>query len=179
MDTNRLEAFSDGVFAIAITLLILEVHVPAVPPGQHASLAHQLGRAWPDYVAYAISFVTIGIMWANHHAIFRLIERATHGLIVLNMLLLMSVSFLPFPTKVLGQNLTTADGDQRTAAILFSGTFLVTALLYNALWQTAVWQNRLIKPGQEQAAAQVSRRFNVGPPSYLLAFLLAFWSMPA
>ena len=77
-DTARLEAFSDGVFAIAITLLVLEVRVP----GGSGSLAHKLADAWPSYLGYVVSFVTIGIMWANHHAVFRLIARTTHGLIV-------------------------------------------------------------------------------------------------
>src|SRR5260370_13608306 len=98
VETGRLEAFSDGVFAIAITLLILEVHVG----GQAgASLARQLAHAWPSYTGYVISFVTIGIMWANHHSMFRLIDRSTHGLVVANLLLLLCVSFVPFPTKVL------------------------------------------------------------------------------
>src|SRR5688572_1573782 len=115
METTRLEAFSDGVFAIAITLLIIEVHLPE----GHDSLASRVLETWPAYVAYVISFVTIGIMWANHHGIFQLIARTSHGLVVANLLLLMCVAFIPFPTKVLGEHLTSTGADQRTAALFY------------------------------------------------------------
>jgi uncharacterized membrane protein len=160
------------VFAIAVTLLILDVRVPA----GHGSLAHGLWQAWPGYVGYLISFVTIGIMWANHHSIFRLIDRSTHGLVVVNLLLLLCVAFLPFPTKVLGEHLQGSGADERTAIIFYSGSFFVTAIFYNALWRVASRDNRLIAPGFEGAAAEVSRRFNYGPPSYLLATLVALFS---
>jgi TMEM175 potassium channel family protein len=175
VDTQRLETFSDGVFAIAITLLILEVRAP----DGHGSLAHGLWQAWPDYIGYVLSFIIIGIMWANHHSIFRLIDRTSHGLIVANLLLLMCVAFIPFPTKVLGEHLQSGASDQRTAALFYSGTFFVTALFYNALWRVASRDNRLIAPGFEAAAAEVSRRFNYGPPSYLFATLVAIGSVPA
>jgi uncharacterized membrane protein len=106
--TERLEAFSDGVFAIAITLLILEVQLP----DGSGSLTHRLGEAWPDYMAYVTTFVTIGIMWANHHAIFRLITHAGHGIVVANLFLLLAVSFLPFPAKILGEELGHHGADQ-------------------------------------------------------------------
>ena len=96
--TGRLEAFSDGVFAIAITLLILEIGVPHVPAD--GSLWRALRELWPSYLSYAISFVIIGVMWINHHNLFRDIARVDHYLLVLNLLLLMSISFLPFPTAV-------------------------------------------------------------------------------
>src|SRR5919108_1729971 len=111
-DTARLEAFSDGVFAIAITLLVLEIRLPE----GEGPLWNVLGELWPSYLAYVLSFVTIGIMWANHHAIFRLIARASHGLIVANLFLLMTIAFLPFPTGVLAEHLPHAGIDQRSAA---------------------------------------------------------------
>jgi uncharacterized membrane protein len=175
MDTGRIEAFSDGVFAIAITLLILEVRLPG---DEGRSLARQLADAWPSYLAYVISFVVIGIMWANHHAIFGLVSRASHGLVVANLLLLLCVSFIPFPTKVLGEHLRHAGPDQRTAAAFYSATFCVTAVAFNALWQIAAWRNRLIVPGREDAAAEVTRRYRYGVPTYLAATLAAFWSVP-
>jgi hypothetical protein len=139
VETGRLEAFSDGVFAIAITLLILEVHVS----GQAGtSLAHQLAHAWPSYTGYVISFVTIGIMWANHHSMFRLIDRSTHGLVVANLLLLLCVSFVPFPTKVLAEHLPVAGPDQRTAVTGY----------------------RLIDPGCEEEADKITRAFRYGGP---------------
>lgn len=173
MDTDRLETFSDGVFAIAVTLLILDVRLP---PG--ASLGRRLLDAWPGYLSYAISFVTIGIMWANHHAIFRLMGRATHGLVVANLFLLLCVAFLPFPTKVLGEHLQVTGDDQRVAAVFYSASFTVTAAFYNLLWQTAAWRNRLITAGGEAAAAEVTRRYRYGVPTYLAATLVAVWSVP-
>jgi uncharacterized membrane protein len=173
--TERLEAFSDGVFAIAITLLILEVRLPA---DEGESLGHRLVEAWPGYLAFVISFVTIGIMWANHHAIFRLIGTASHGLVVANLLLLLCVSFVPFPTKVLAEQLRNAGADQQTATFFYSGSFVVTAAFFNLLWQVAAWRNRLIGPGHEQAAAAVTRGYRYGVPTYLMAMLAAIWSAP-
>jgi len=174
VDTGRLEAFSDGVFAIAITLLILDVH-----EGAEGSLARQLAHAWPSYIGYAISFLTIGIMWANHHSIFRLIDRTSHGLIVANLLLLLCVSFVPFPTRVLADHRRAAGPDQRTATLLFTATFVGIAAFYNLLWQTAARGNRLIVPGLEAEAALVTRRYRYGEPGYLLSLVLSFVSVPA
>lgn len=175
MDTGRLETFSDGVFAIAITLLILDVRLPAGP----GSLTRRLGHAWPTYVAYLISFLVIGIMWANHNGIFRLISRSTHGLVVANLMLLMCIAFIPFPTSVLADNLRHAGTDQRTSAVFFNGVFTITAACYNLLWQVAARRNRLIDKGSEAAAAVVTRRFRFGVPSYLAATLVALVSTPA
>lgn len=173
--TQRLEAFSDGVFAIAITLLILEVRLP---PEDSGSLAHRLAEAWPGYVAFLLSFLVIGIMWANHHGIFSLIDRTSHGLVVANLLLLLCVSFLPFPTKVLAEQLRHAGDDQTTAALFYSGSFVVTAFFFNLLWRVAATGNRLVRPGAEAAAAEVTRRYRYGVPSYLAATLAAVWSVP-
>ncbi len=173
MSTARLEAFSDGVFAIAITLLVLDLR-----PHGTGSLTHQLAAAWPAYVAYVISFVTIGIMWANHHGIFQLIDRTTHGLVVANLLLLLCVAFLPFPTKVLGEHLQESGADQHTAAVFYNASFFVTAIFYNLLWQTAAWKHRLIAPERYAAADQVTRRFWAGSPSYLVATIASFFSVP-
>jgi uncharacterized membrane protein len=170
-----LETFSDGVFAIAITLLILDVRVPS----GHGSLTHGLANAWPSYIGYVISFLTIGIMWANHHGIFRLIGRTSHGLVVANLLLLLCIAFIPFPTTVLADHLPTGGHDQHVAAIFYSGVFAVTAVFYNLLWQTAAWRNRLITEGSERAAAAVTRRYWYGVPSYLVAALVAVVSVPA
>src|SRR3954464_2020388 len=141
MDTGRLETFSDGVFAIAITLLILDVRLPE----GHQPLSDKLADTWPAYLAYVISFLIIGIMWANHHAIFRLIDRTSHGLVVANLLLLMCIAFIPFPTSGLAEHLRTGGDDQTTAAIFYSGTFTVTAVFYNLLWRVAATNDRLIK----------------------------------
>ena len=173
--TQRIEAFSDGVFAIAITLLILEVRLPAE---NGDPLSRRLAEAWPGYIAFLLSFLVIGIMWANHHGNFHLIERCTHGLVVANLLLLLCVSFIPFPTKILAEELRHAGADQTTAALFYSGSFVVTALFFNVMWRVAATGNRLIRPGSEAAAAVVTRRYRFGVPSYLAATLAALWSVP-
>src|SRR4029079_13892081 len=108
-ETTRLEAFSDGVFAIAITLLILEIKVPAGPETQEHGLWRALLERWPSYVGYVISFATIGIMWVNHHALFKYISRVDRALLLATLLLLMTVSSLPYPTAVLAEHLPDAD----------------------------------------------------------------------
>lgn len=170
-DTARLEAFSDGVFAIAITLLVLEIRLPE----GHGTLTHRIGDLWPSYLAYVLSFVTIGIMWANHHAIMRLIGRCTHGLIVANLFLLMTISFLPFPTNVLADHLREGGSDQRTGALFYSGTFIVIAIAFQVLWRTAGRNNRLILSGHERAADEITRSYRLGIPMYTASTLLALW----
>ncbi|HEY7295511.1 MAG TPA: TMEM175 family protein, partial [Dehalococcoidia bacterium] len=129
-ETARLEAFSDGVFAIAITLLVLDLKVP--PAGEGAKrLGPALLDEWPAYLAYLGSFLSILIMWVNHHQQFRHIAHVDHGLLLLNGLLLMAVTVVPFPTSVLSEHI--AHRDERAAAVFYSGTFLVTALLWNAV----------------------------------------------
>jgi uncharacterized membrane protein len=171
-DTARLETFSDGVFAIAITLLILEIRLPE----GHGPLTDRIFGLWPSYAAYVLSFVTIGIMWANHHGIFRLIDRTTHGLVVSNLLLLLLIAFIPFPTSVLGEHLEVIDKDSRVAAVFYNGSFLVTAAFYNLLWQVAARGHRLIAKGAEDAADEVTRRFRPGVPMYLVATIVSFFS---
>src|SRR5438270_13814781 len=107
-ETSRIEAFSDGVFAIAITLLILDVHVPTISQGP---LGAALRRQWPTYIAYLISFAFIGIMWVNHHRLFNHIRRSDNGLMFLNLLLLLGVSAVPFPTALLARGQNDISGD--------------------------------------------------------------------
>jgi uncharacterized membrane protein len=178
-DTGRLEAFSDGVIAIAITLLVLEVRVPERKGIETSSaLWRLLGDLWPDYLGYLISFATIGVMWANHHAIFKHITRTDHYLILINLLLLLCIGFLPFPTALMADYL--GHPGERAAVIVYSGWFLVTALAYNRLWWHACHDRRLIDPHARPGAIEaITRRFKLGPPSYLLAFLLSFVSTTA
>ena len=139
-ETARLEAFSDGVFAIAITLLIIEIHVPA---REHAeTLGHELLRIWPSYLGYLTSFLTIGVMWINHHYVFELIARVDRTMLLLNTLLLMMIAFVPFPTAVLAQFIET--GGARPAAVLYGATLTLTAITYFAWWRYASAGRRLI-----------------------------------
>src|SRR4249919_3075461 len=101
--TARLEAFSDGVFAIAITLLILEIKVPGAEELKHTSLTKYLSDQWPKYFAYVFSFLVLGIYWTNHHYLFKLYKRTDHWFNLLNVFFLMTISFLPFPSAILGE----------------------------------------------------------------------------
>jgi uncharacterized membrane protein len=127
MSTTRLEAFSDGVFAIAITLLVLEIHVPG--PGSGESLGHKLLAQWPSYAAFVVSFLTIGIIWINHHAMIRRLRQADHSILVWNLLLLMTVSVLPFTTALMAAYLKESDGESLAAAV-YSGSFLLMGVVF-------------------------------------------------
>jgi len=171
METNRLEAFSDGVFAIAITLLVLEIKVP---PGE--SLGPGLLHLWPSYLAYAISFIVIGAIWINHHAMFKWIVRADQALLLLNTLHLMFIAFLPFPTAVLAEAFHSRSG-QDVATAFYAGTLTTIGILVTAMWWYAALNRDLLDDAvsPEQAKA-IGMRFLIGPTGYGLATILAFVS---
>src|ERR1041385_2768253 len=127
METSRVEAFSDGVFAIAVTLLILAVGIEQ--EFGEGAVKHSLLHLWPAYIAYTISFLTVGIMWVNHHQIFRHFERVDRPLLLLNILLLMCISFTPFPTRVVADHAQNAS-DRTAAAVLYGSTMTVTAICF-------------------------------------------------
>src|SRR5262245_14230706 len=124
METGRVEAFSDGVFAIAITLLILAVGIEQSIAG--GSLRHQLLHLWPAYIAYAVSFLTVGIMWVNHHQVFRHFERVDRPLLLLNILLLMCISFTPFSTRIVADHMENSE-DRQAAALPYGSTMTLTS----------------------------------------------------
>lgn len=169
---NRVEAFSDGVFAIAVTLLVIELHVPDLEHVTNGELADALLDDWPSFAAFALSFATILVMWVNHHGIFTLVHHADGRFLFANGFLLLSVTAVPFPTAVVARYLDTGAGE--AAVALYAGVFVVIALGYNALWWAAAYRRRLlteeITPSQ---VAGVSRRFYVGPPVYGAAVGLA------
>ncbi len=169
--TTRLEAFSDGVFAIAITLLIIEIHVPA--PGHAETLGHELLRIWPSYLGYLTSFLTIGVMWINHHYVFELIARVDRTMLLLNTLLLMLIAFVPFPTAVLAQFIET-DG-ARAAAVLYGATLTLTAITYFAWWRYASAGRRLIgNEVPDDVIDDITRAYTPGTLLYGGAALIAF-----
>lgn len=154
-ETFRLEAFADAVFAIAITLLVIEIRLP---PHEEVLRLGGVGAAlaslWPSYVGYAISFIVIGIMWANHHNLMKLVARVDHGFITLTLVLLMCVAFLPFPTAVMAEHLVDPDPHERAVAVAFyCGCFTVTAVFYFLMWLHAARGRRLIArcPGRCRA----------------------------
>ena len=130
MSKARLEAFSDGVLAIAITLLVLNIHVPS--PSSPGSLAHKLGHEWPSYASYVTSFLTIGIIWINHHAMLARLRRIDHRLLLLNLLLLLFVGLLPFTTALMAEYLRESSG-QILAASVYAASFLAMACAFFAM----------------------------------------------
>ena len=173
---ERLEAFSDGVFAIAITLLVLEIRVPSgdqlTDPDE---LIKALGGLWPSYVGYLISFVTIGIIWANHHNLFRLVARVSHGLVLANLLLLLTVGFVPFPTALLAATLETPSA--QIGVLVYAATFIAVAIAFNVLWYEIRTRPGVLRPDVEAwSIAAISRSYRLGPPGYLVAFVGALIS---
>ncbi|HLW61617.1 MAG TPA: TMEM175 family protein [bacterium] len=176
-ETARIEAFSDGVFAIAITLLVLDLKVPRDATGG-SHLLRALLAQWPTYLAFLTSFATIGIMWINHHRLFTLIRRSDHTLLLLNSLLLLGVTFVPFPTALVAAYVQRR-GD-RVAALVYSGTFTVIAVVFNLLWRYACHRHRLLHSRADAAMVRaITRAYAFGPPLYLLSFGLAWVSVPA
>jgi uncharacterized membrane protein len=172
-ETTRLEAFSDGVFAIAITLLILEIRVPEHSEAQ--GLAPALVHLWPSFLAFATSFFEIGVMWINHHRLFTMIGTTDQRLLIWNMLLLFGIAFLPFPTALLARNLTNPQG--WAAAALYNGTLMFTAIMFNFLWRHASRDRRLIGEDVDQAAVDgITRQYRFGPAIYLGALLALSWN---
>ncbi len=170
--TARLEAFSDGVIAIAITLLVFGIAIPRdLPAG--TTLRAALVDLWPSYFAYLLSFLTIGVMWINHHNLFKVINHTDHVLLVLNVLLLMMITFVNFPTGVLGEYIT-HPAEQQTAVLFYNGTFALTAVVYNLLWRYASGRRRLLDPHVDDATVRaISRAYNQGLALYWFSFGLA------
>jgi TMEM175 potassium channel family protein len=169
VETARLEAFADGVFAIAATLLILDVKLPG-----HGSVEHQLAHAWPSYGTYALAFMTIGILWINHHTVFRQIQRTDRTFLTINVLFLMVVAFVPFPTRVLAEHLR---HDARAAAFFYGLTMTLMALMYAALWFYAVGGRRLIAASADpRTISGITRSYLPGAPLYAAAMLTALLS---
>src|SRR3989441_4946155 len=165
---SRVEAFSDGVFAIAITLLILEIRVPH---GDHDLWAGLLAL-WPSYVAFLMSFVVILIMWVNHHELLRMAKGVNYPFLFANGFLLLTVTFVPFPTAVLAQNLATSEA--KTAVAFYCATFVANALCWNVLFATMV-RGRLLRPDAAAAPIENVRRTPyVGGLVYVLATALPF-----
>jgi uncharacterized membrane protein len=172
VETGRVEAFSDGVFAIAITLLILAVGIEQSVAG--GSLRHTLLHLWPAYIAYAVSFLTVGIMWVNHHQVFRHFERVDRPLLLLNILLLMCISFTPFPTRVVADHATSAD-DRQAAAVLYGSTMTITAIFFFAVWYYG--SRHLLRAGTNmKEVSGITRSYLPGAPTYAFATAIAFVS---
>ena len=177
-ETARIEAFSDAVFAIAMTLLVLELKIPHQGKDEPGLLVQELLDQRSMYVAFLTSFATIGIMWIKHHRLFTLIQRRTHTLILLNLLLMLGVTIAPFPTAVLAQNL--ADPlDVKVATLFYNGWFIFIAIMFNALWRYASSGGHLLaKSVDERTIRAQTRQFALLPVLYLVAFGVAWINGP-
>ncbi len=170
---SRLEAFSDGVIAVAITLLVLDVHVPASIEG---ALLAALTKQWPAYLGYVTSFLVVGIFWTNHHLLFKYIKRTDHFFLLINTLFLMCIAFVPFGTSLLetymqkGQPL-----NERIAALTYSAILLLCAITFSAVWFYASWKCRLLRRDLDPSIIRrITRGYLIGSPLYLLSLIFSF-----
>ena len=176
MSPGRLETFADGVFAIAATLLILTVD--GAVEGHGADLGESLRHAWPSYVGYVVSFVTIAIMWTNHHTVMSLIARVDRRFLLANLGLLMCIAFVPFPTRLLAENIR-GDGAE-SAALAYGFTLTATAVFFNLVWFYAERGRRLLRADADpRIVAGLNRTYLPGPWIYLGATLVALASPTA
>jgi uncharacterized membrane protein len=173
-DSKRLEAFSDGVMAIAITLLVLNLHVPATTEVSGSGLGAAMRHQWPSYAAYLVSFLIIGIIWINHHALFVLVRRVDRAVLFANLALLLVVSVIPFPTQLFAEYLT-AGTDSHVAAATYSATMFGMALAFTLLWWAITRDARLLHHHIDPAATRGTlRRFGLGMTIYAACVALAF-----
>ena len=166
MTTARLETFADGVFAIAATLLVLNVEVPELGD---KSLAHELAKLWPAYVGYAVSFLTLGIIWVNHHVVLRLMRAADRTFLFINVLFLLCIAFIPFPTRLLATYVRTDNGE--AAAFAYGVTLTMTAIFFNLMWRYAIGGGgRLLRPDADRREVDgITRSYRPGVPMYAAA----------
>ena len=178
MSPGRLETFADGVFAIAATLLILSVDGKVGVDGSGSGLGGQLTHAWPQYVAYAVSFLTIGIMWVNHHRLMTQIDSIDRRFLLITVVFLMAIAFLPFPTRLAAEHVH-GEG-ARAAALAYGFTCTAIAVLFNAIWLYASRGRRLLRSdADERVVKGITRTYLPGPWIYLTATLVAFASPAA
>ncbi len=169
MNKGRVETFSDGVFAIAITLLVLTIS----PPIKYDQLGSELAHRWPSLAAYVVSFLVIGIMWVNHHTVFGHLRTIDRSFFYWNLVLLMTIVFVPYPTEVLGEALRKGQGEE-TAAIFYSATMTFNACVWSGMWLSASVGRRLLNdefPEAQRTIATLS--FTGGVLLYAIAIGLA------
>jgi TMEM175 potassium channel family protein len=168
MPKNRVESFADGIFAFAATLLILNIAVD-----QTQALGPQLLHSWPSFAAYAISFITIGIIGANHHQVMHQLAHVDRFFLMVTVLFLMFIAFIPFPTRLLALDIQSPNA--QAAAVAYGITLTGTAVLFNVMWRYAAWHHRLLRSDVDQRVVDgISRSYLLGPASYGIATILAF-----
>jgi uncharacterized membrane protein len=170
---TRIEAFADGIFAFAATLLILNLVVDEKQP-----LGPQLLQIWPSYAAYGVSFISIGIIGANHHNLMHQVAHVDRFFLMATVIFLMFIAFIPFPTRLLALSITDSkaisDGSAEAAALAYGITLTATAVMFNVIWRYAAWGHRLLRhDADEQVIEGISRSYLLGPTSYGIATLIA------
>ena len=173
---TRVEAFSDGVFAIIITLLVLDLRVPQKDSLNGQSLATVLAQQWPLYLAYVLSFLQVGVVWANHHTMFHYIRRSDHVLLVCNLMLLLCAALLPFTTAIFAEYGLAGRSDIQLAAFIYSAALGAAGIFFNLLWQHAL-RARLVYPNADPDRLHaLTWHWRLVPVFYAIAFLLALRS---
>lgn len=173
-DASRVETFSDGVFAVVLTVMAVELlqNGPARDPGRE--LPDALLQAWPSYLAYVITFGIAGQIWLGHHNMWRYVVRVDQVLVQFNLLVLLFVAAIPFTADLLSDNLRAGEREQRLTAALYVGTVLGESLFFNLSWWWAR-RRRLLHPDLDPGLARaVSRRLVVRPLLYAVAFAFVF-----
>jgi uncharacterized membrane protein len=178
MDSGRLEAFSDGVFAVAITILALNLSVAGPGPG-HKALAEQLFNHWPAFAAYAVSFATIGIIWVNHHNLFKNFSEIDRTLLFLNLLLLFFVVSIPFATSTIAAYLKSGGHDASLAAAIFQCVFEGMSISFGVLFWWSIRHEHMKVAFTPAAARRATIRFGIGNVGYIAAIGIAFASATA
>ncbi len=174
-ETSRVEAFSDGVFAIAITLLILEIKVPRLEiPMTNKQLFSALINLWPSYFAFLLSFTAVLIMWINHHAFFKYLKTINTKFLYANGFLLLMVTFIPFPTAVLAQHLNSSAANASCA--FFCGSMILVSIAFNILWHATAYKRALVKDEISDALIlKIRNAYWLGFVVYTIAFILTFY----
>jgi uncharacterized membrane protein len=176
MDRNRLESFSDGVFAVAITLLALNLTVPG--PG-HGRLLDLLGHSWPAFAAYVISFFTIGVIWVNHRSLFSGLGQVDRVLLFLNLLLLLFVVAIPFTTATLSEYLSQGDANAHVAAALYGAVMTGMGVSFTLIFGWAIRRGLMTEPMTKKTRRAAQLRFGLGTVVYIIATGVSFLSAPA
>jgi len=171
-----MEAFSDAIISIAATLLCIDLRPPRVANLANESLIHALESLWPSYLAFAVSFIFIGIAWAAHHDMFRYIWRTNHVLLMLNLLFLMSIVVQPFSTALLAEHL--GNPGERPTALVYYGVLLTTSFSYNLIWHYAVRHKLIHNQTDLRLLKALHREYAVAPLLHATAFIVALWNVP-
>jgi len=174
-ETDRLEAFSDGVIAIAATLLVVDLRPPRLATLDDSTLLDALSRLWPNGLAYALSFIFIGIAWAAHHDMFRYIQHTNHMLLMINLLFLMGIALQPFSTALLAEHI--GEPTARTAALVYYSILLATSLTYNLVWWYAVSSGLVAEDIHPRLLRALNLEHAVAPILHAMALVVSLWSV--